>query len=180
MRAAVQLLTPQCRAFLNHWHDLRQGTDLPHTGAFLDGAPAKLMPFVFILECHEDRFLIRFMGTGLVDFWQTDFTGGALADQVQPENRIKLDQIGLAAVGKPCGIWQLGDIQSNQGRSLAYEAVTLPLAVDEDRPLRLVTCSILLDPPRFREYGVCYITRARRAWIDIGAGVPQLTPNLAP
>ena len=180
MRAATHFLTPQCRDFLEHWQGLRQGEALPHTGAFLDVAPARLMPHVYILECQEDRFLVRFMGTGLVEFWQRDLTGSAIADQVQPEDRAKIDERALAAVNTPCGFWQLGDIQSTQGRALAYEAVTLPLAVDEGRASRLVTCSVLMDPPRLREYGVHYIPRARRAWVDIGAGVPQLTAEFAP
>jgi hypothetical protein len=180
MRASIHFLTPQCRDFLDHWQELRQGTTLPHTCAFLDSAPARLMPQAFILEGQDDRFLIRFMGTGLVEFWQTDLTGSALVDQAPSEDRAQLDQLALAVVATPCGLWQLGNIQTNQGRSLAYEAVTLPLEVDVDRPARLVSCSVLMDPPGFREYGLHYIPRARRAWIDIGAGIPQLTTEIAP
>jgi len=137
--------TESCRTFFDHWHSLRQDGRLPHTKDFLDRAPSDLIPFAFIHEVESSGLLVRFMRTGLVQRWRHDLTGHYFGEHLDSDAREKLRGTMEYCVRTPCGMRQLGRIESSAGRALSFEAIVLPLAVDDGRSPRVTAFSQILD-----------------------------------
>ncbi len=140
----------------------------------------QFMPSVFIHEIVNDRLLVRFMGTELVDRWRHDATGQEFGARLPPEERARLAKVSSILTSHPCGLLQRGVLGTSTGRDAAFEGILLPLAVNHDAPPRIVVFSTILDSLGREEHGSALASAGQRWWIDIGAGVPALPPPAQP
>ncbi|MBL8643789.1 MAG: PAS domain-containing protein [Rhodospirillaceae bacterium] len=170
----LQIIHPRCQAFLDHWRALprRAGAVLPHTNDYLDKAPATFMASVFIHELIDDRLMVRFMGSDLVQRWQRDDTGREFAGSMPLSARQRVAGIAKTLIMHPCGMVQHGVMGTSAGREATFEGVLLPLAVDADAPPRIVVFSAVLDNLARQEHSHTIASAGQRDWIDLGAGVP--------
>lgn len=164
--------TPSCRAFFQHWRDIAAAGTLPHSNAFLDTAPPDLIPFAYIHDVQPDGLMVRFMGTGLVQRWRHDLTGQFFGGHLEPEAREKLRVTMSLIAAQPCGMRQMGRLESSVGRALSFEAVSLPLAVDPGRMPRVTIFSQILGYMDQNEHSNQFRAAGNRAWLDLGWGVP--------
>lgn len=173
-----QIVHPRTQTFLQHWQDIprRNGLILPHTDDYLDQSPARLMNSVFIHEIVDDRLLVRFMGTDLVQRWQRDDTGLEFGAHLPLSARMRLSAIAKALALHPCGMVQHGALGTSTGRETMFEGILLPLAVNPGAPARVVVFSVLLDQWERQEHGSKLASAGERSWLDIGAGTPAVPP----
>jgi hypothetical protein len=176
--SVLSIVNPRGKAFLDHWHALprRAGLITPHCQDYLDHAPAALMPTTFIQEVLDDGLLVRFMGTELVTRWRRDDTGKVFGAHLSEADRAHTVSAGKTVTNHPCGMLQHGVMGTSQGRTAIFEAILLPLAVEAERPKRIVVFSTLIDPLGREEHGQKFSAAGKRCWIDIGAGVPSTPP----
>jgi hypothetical protein len=163
-----------CRAFLAHWLSLPREGAVPLSRVFLDRPPAALMPHVMIQELWPEGLMVRFMGTALVERWQHDITGRYLGESVPAAQREQLYFHGHKVATHPCGLHQIGEVRSSTGRTLAFEAVILPLGAAADRPPRLVSFSEMALPFGRQEHTDRFMNPVALHWLDLGAGVPDV------
>lgn len=169
-------LTSSCSAFFDYWGTLRSANAVPHTSAFLDHAPTDLIPYAFIHDVEAGGLQVRFMGTGLVQRWRHDLTGLRFGDHLDEAARENL-RLTMAIVAEtPCGMHQIGRIESSTGRSLSFEAIALPLAVDADRLPRVTVFSQILDSMERDEHSRQFRAAGDKAWLDLGWGTPATPP----
>ena len=172
--------TDACRQFVAHWRALPRRGAMPHCNDFMDAAPVTLMPYAMLYEMHDEGFLLRFVGTRLVEQWRQDRTGTMMAFDRRPILGEQFKHKTALLLDTPCGLLHVGAMQSSFAREIACETVSLPLAVDHGRSPRIVRCCILLEPLQRDEAVAGFVDATRRAWLDLGAGVPTETADLAP
>jgi hypothetical protein len=81
-------------------------------------------------------------------------------------------------VATPCGMRQLGRIESSIGRAVMFEAVALPLAVDSGRAPRVTLFSQVLASLGGEEHSRKFRDAGLKAWFDLGLGLPKDPPPL--
>jgi len=170
--------TPSCRAFFQHWRDIAAAGTLPHSNAFLDAAPTDLIPFAYIHDIQPDGLMVRFMGTGLVQRWRHDLTGQLFGGHLTADARGKLRITMAMLANQPCGMRQMGRLESSVGRALSFEAVSLPLAVDPGRVPRVTIFSQILDEMNDNEHSNEFRAAGNREWLDLGWGMPPELPPI--
>jgi len=180
MPGVIAYMTDACRAFAAHWHALPRRGTLPHCSDFLDAAPLSLMPLVMLYEIHPEGFLLRFVGTRLVEQWRHDRTGTMMAFGRHPALAGEVRQMTGLLLETPCGIRHLGAMQTNLNRRLECETLTLPLGVDDGKPPRLARCCMILESLQRDEALTGFGAEAKRQWIDLGRGIPALSAELMP
>ncbi len=116
------------------------------------------------------------MGTGLVQRWRHDLTGRSFGDDLDVDQRQKLHLNMDRVVETPCGMVQMGRIESSTGRDLSFEAVALPLSVDPGRAPRVTIFSQILDTLVREEHSTQFRHSGDKAWLDLGWGAPAATP----
>ena len=174
---SVSLETEPCRIFLRHWSELPKTGLIPHSRAFLDAAPAALMPYVMIQELMPEGLLVRFYGTGLEKRWQHDLTGRFFAEHYPQPARERLRSNVSHLVSHPCGMHQMNGSTSSAGRKMLSELVVLPLAVDAGRPHRVVGFSQPMETLNVHEHGAQFVQTAVCEWFGIGDGTPTEPPH---
>jgi len=150
---------------------------MPHTRTFCDDAPFEFMANACIFEILPAGILTRFMGTGLVNLWQKDFTGTYLREHLEPKSSQQiLDSIDTVC-RHPAGLHLVGRTETSHARQIDCEAICLPLAVQGDKPPRCVRFSQPLDELKWNERKMTLDWAALPHWLDIGAGVPGNAPT---
>lgn len=158
--------------FFAHWKSLPCSHGIPHTRTFLDRA-IPLMSTAFIFELVPDGSLIRFMGSGLVARWQRDFTGDFIETHMKAGDRAPFRRKLEVVCKHPVGMRVAGEASTSSGRTLDYEMIVLPLAVDCEKPQRCVAYRHPLVDLNFNECKVGFTWSGDISWIDIGSGTPS-------
>lgn len=121
----------------------------------------------------NDRLDLKFVGAGLVDYFDADPTGANYLNLVDNSVRSSALASALWMVTRPCGLWQLTPAQAEDGQLAFLEYTILPLLHDEAGRSQLavyVHRSELLPSIKLR------LAEAQRStlwsWIDIGFGLP--------
>lgn len=164
-----------CQEFFDHWRQLSSGAILPHTRTYFDH-PTSLIRSTFIFELLPEGTLVRLMGTELVGRWQQNVTGEYLESHMTQSDAGRLRSDLNTVCAHPVGATGVGEARTSTNRPLGFEAVVLPLAVDSGKPSRCVVyreCQGELD---VRERKVGFYWPQKRAWIDLGAGMPSDKP----
>jgi hypothetical protein len=131
------------------------------------------MRYASIIELMPDGLLLRFVGTGIVERWQEDFTGHYFEERVDPDQRAQCRADIERVCCHPAGIHRDGVAKTTKNRSVVFEAIYLPLAVDAGKPTRCITFSQPLDELKFGEHKTISDWPQSPQWIDLGAGTPQ-------
>lgn len=168
--------TAACADFYAHWRRLAGGALLPHTRAFIDDPPLRLMRHALILELDREGaaggLFVRFLGTGLATAWGEDFTGTYLEARMAQQERAASCADVAAVCGRPAGLCLRGRDATSHGRAVAFEAVWLPLAVDAGKPARCVAHVHPLAGLEHDERKAVLGWSDHPLWLDLGAGVP--------
>ena len=172
----VKFEAEKCGAFLRHWLALRKTDLVPHCRTFLDGPPFALMPNVIIQEVTSLGLRVRFFGTDMVERWRRDITGSLMGAGFPPAAVERLCLNAAQIVSYPCGMHQIDEVASTMGRNVKFEAIVLPLAVDEGLAKRVVAYSHMLDHLRSEEGNDHFLHTSLNEWVDLGAGMPALPP----
>ncbi|MGE3335880.1 MAG: PAS domain-containing protein [Rhodospirillaceae bacterium] len=165
-------MSRHCAEFFAHWKSLPCSHGIPHTRAFLDSA-TPLMRGALILEVMPEGTLVRLMGSTLVARWQDDFTGAHLETRIALENRSRFRRDVECVCRHPAGARAIGETRTELRRTVDYEMVLLPIAVDDGKPPRCVAFRINLDELDYRDRKVEFPWPPKLTWIDIGAGEPE-------
>jgi hypothetical protein len=146
---------------------------MPHTTTFLDHPPVNLMRYASIIELMPEGLRLRFVGTGIVLRSQEDFTGQYFEEHVDSVQRAQCRADIERVCRHPAGIRHDGVAETTKNRSVVFEAIYLPLAVDAGKPPRCITFSQLLDELEFGEHKIKFDWPQFPKWLDLGAGIPQ-------
>lgn len=125
-----------------------------------------------ILEVLPEGTVVRFMGSTLVSRWQDDFTGAHLETHIAPQDRARFRRDVECVCRHPAGARAIGGTRTELRRTVDYEMVLLPLAVDDHKPPRCVAFRSNLDELDHRDRKVGFPWPPKLTWIDIGGGVP--------
>ncbi len=169
----------QSKRFVEHWLDLRGEGPFTDLQSFLDSPSPELQPQVFMFELEgPTKTVFRLMATDLVTIWGGDFTGKAAEDVFTPEVAAFYFADPRKCVDCQCGLWERGLFGETRNREIELEMVYLPLAIPNDKPERLA--GLLgwkrLSTRRAKRRGLIAIED--RQWIDIGFGVPNISPEI--
>lgn len=165
--------TEDAHSFWTAWDGLRNGRTLPHYRDLFEGVPSALIPRMVILERAKDGYIVRFVGTGVVELWGSDHTGDNLT-QVMPSAFLKgLSPLLDLARSYPCGVSSLANVETGRGIFVQLDVVVLPVANDPERPGRVVIFSSMLPRRNGDPLLTTTVRRANRVWIDLGCGVPE-------
>lgn len=189
--------TEEAKRFFAAWQGLRKGDQLPHYREVFQNLPNEWLPQVMIFEqifedapgpgsgsgaegakqkegAKIDKYILRFMGTRAVEYWNRDITGHDIFSLLAPK---------LAAAGRrnmatvlehPCGLITIGVFTIASREELPIESVLVPTANDPGRPARILGFVQHLSAP-FPVADDRHDTPERR-WFDIGSGVPNRKP----
>jgi len=170
-------LTAEVRRFFEAWQGLRAGEAIPHYRALFEALAPELIPGMMLFEqASEERYIVRFMGTMLVDMWGEDLTGRDRFASM-PAKVAKSAQNNLHSIlSFPCG----GASVQPYGVKMQVETefVLLPAANDPGKPQRVVAFAQDLrgaSPPTGLQEPPGILHEAR--WLDLGFGVPRRPPT---
>lgn len=164
-----------CAEFFAHWKRLPGSNGVPHTRTFLD-VPTPLIRGALILELMPEGTLVRLMGSTLVARWRDDFTGGLLETHIAQVDQIRFRRDMECVCRHPAGARAMGETRTELRRTVDYEMVLLPLAVDDGKPPRCVAFRENLDELECRDRKVGFPWPAKLEWIDVGAGTSAARP----
>lgn len=172
-------MSPEGRAFVRHWSDLREKDALvARSRNFLDNFDPRFQPFVSFHDQERDGpNVIRLFGTALARGWGHDLTGKTLEEIFPPVVSLAFANSQMHCTSLPCGMWERAEYVTNTGRDNAMEVTTLPLSVDRLNVTRLVRfhhISTRLETPDERL--VAHVKSTDKTWFSIGAGVPPDGP----
>jgi len=173
LEAAVS--DPNSAQFLRAWLGWRGARLAPRRGDMVLRDIAPLLGSVALFEPRgADEILIRLAGTSLRELVDFELTGRNFRDITAPADW-PLRRRRLATMSaRPCGgFMHYRDVQPS-GRTVMFEAVTLPLEAElPGKPHLLISCSSLLnrsfqDPRRVQPRSIPLADDF--AFVDVGAG----------
>ena len=173
------LSNPDNAEFARAWQRWRGGRLVPHRSDVELRDIARMLDRVALFEIRgPDEIIIRLAGTSLRDIVDFELTGRNFRDFTAPadwpERRSRMQTMSSLPCG---GRMTFRQIQPS-GRTMEFEAITLPLDPPEPgRPRLLCSCSSLIartfqDPPQ-QPQQIVPVAHAF-AYVDIGAGIPDL------
>ena len=173
MGMANQLrLSKTAQAFVDHWKALCEGATIPSLSRYLDNPYIAGQSWTIIIDVDDAASQkIRFLGTGIIDFFGPEHTGEnflAVISKAALPNFIKT-HIEVPRI--PCGMLHTSECRTSRGASVELAAVCLPLARQNGG--RCVMW--FLEPLRHLGFGECGLEVERvtdERWLDLGSGVP--------
>ncbi|MSO97955.1 MAG: hypothetical protein EXR11_07025 [Rhodospirillaceae bacterium] len=168
--------SPLTREALEYWRSQCQGQAIPRADDYLDRLPPHLAPNLILFDCLPDDMLVRFHGSALITRRGENHTGKSWfsVNSHLPPSAVLADV--WAIIRHPCGLWTEATFITSIQRSLRVEAVSLPLAVREGRPPRIVNCSVGLDTMQYDERATGWQGTINLGWVNAGFGVPETEP----
>jgi hypothetical protein len=159
-------------AFLNHWRGLRREAALPASEDYLDNMDIRIAPMILLFECVAGDITVRMQGTRIVERWGVDRTGESWLASKAAADRAAILANMTDCVNHRCGVWAKSDYFTTLGSPAKLESLTLPLAVREGRPKRLVTLSNVNRVMDDRDGVKTHVAKSALGWFDVGLGVP--------
>jgi hypothetical protein len=169
--------TVDVKRFFGAWQALRTDGGIPHYRAVFDAMPPDLIPGMILYEQAPDsRYIVRFMGTALVDLWGEDLTGkdrlAALPAKAAAAAMRNLREI----MGTPCGLNAVHAYGATAGAIHEVEVILLPVGNDPDKPRRVVGFGQAVQPVPPGGLGEIQAALHTQSWVDIGFGAPRRKP----
>jgi hypothetical protein len=168
--------TAGAAAFFKAWREICENGPLPHFRvAFV--MSADIIPRLMILEATpEEKHIIRFMGTSRTEMWGVDLTGRDSLG-LMPHAVAAAARRNLAAMWEhPCGLHHTAYYVTPSGREIEMENITVPVANDPGLPRRHLNFTEELATVAYSDPAGEVRAVIRRAWLDIGAGIPKMPP----
>jgi hypothetical protein len=169
-------LTAEVKRFFEAWQSLRANDGIPHYRLLFDALAPEFIPAMMVLEESEDnRYIVRFMGTTLVDLRGEDLTG---KDRLSDLSRKTAAAAALNLrdmLATPCGATALQAYGPNARYQV--ESLLLPALNDPGRPRRVVGFGQVIQPAEPGGLAEAQPLLADERWVDIGFGVPGRRPR---
>ncbi len=165
--------------FLAHWRSLPRPPQriAPHVHTLLDHVEPELQPNVALVDIASPGVLaVRLFGTGREASFGANITHTNALDVFEQHLRGPVFERVTAVATQPVG-WLTQRIStSSRGIAMRFLSLSLPLTVDSDAKPCVVNFGATMDvrpkdemTPRVNAVLGCQ-------WIDVGAGVPSLSP----
>lgn len=168
--------TPGATAFMAAWQGLCKTTTTPHFRTAFQELSADIIPRLMILEeAPGGKFVVRFMGTSRAEMWGQELTGKdtiALMPSTAAAARGNL----ATMLQHPCGMHHIAQYISPTGRELEMENITVPVGNDPGLPRRVMNFTDELSTIAYGAPLGEVRSVSKRAWLDVGAGVPDNAP----
>ncbi|NQV60402.1 MAG: PAS domain-containing protein, partial [Alphaproteobacteria bacterium] len=176
--------TQECRAFALAWQGWRGAELVPTRADVRIPEIVRLLPFVSVLEIISPEVAnFRLFGTALYDALGVDLTGLNYFDMTKPEKRDLRIQRTCQLSAHPCGSHYLHSIAYKSGRTVPTEVLSLPVRPNDPSsgPQQF---SIAIPMEDIRMAGTAVEPKRLPVsesfqFVDIGAGVPDASLNLA-
>lgn len=180
-------LTEPSRRFFAEWHRWRGAGLVPQHSVLDTGKLGDLLLRCLLLEIRDrDNIPIRFAGSAIGQLLGADLSGRNYLDLTEPENRGRRGDLLLTEVAQPCAAVIYYWLRQDTGVVLPIELVSAPLCADgQTAPTLVLACATPLiktagsaedtDPGIAPE---SYAEGEGLRFIDIGAGLPPVGPNL--
>jgi hypothetical protein len=170
------LLTDNTRQFFDYWNGLPKIGLVPERSSFNPPAIHKLMPTVTLLEMHSrERIEMRLIGTTVARGMGFDPTGGNYLDIIAPEVREAYLLLLEAQFAQPCGRRSILRSRNSSGLIARTEVLALPLHHAKSGHHMLVSCFAQVEAVGFEKGDYEIRNFEDTEWIDIGAGVPDIS-----
>ncbi len=166
------------RAFYDHWCALRGAALMPRSETFLDTMPAAYVGTLYIADITPSATIVRFQGLEVEKRWGVNYIGREMGAGQPASLRESLHRVDSAVATHPCGYFALTRYVTTDQRPVEVCIIRLPLAVQPGRPPRTVNFTVQDDVLGDKEYASGTLQTLRNAWIDIGPGVPDATPEM--
>lgn len=176
-------LTAPSRAFFAAWDSWRGGALVPPHRAMQTAGLGELLTRCLLLEIRgRDAIPIRFAGSAVGQLLGIELGGRNYLDLTEPENRARRAALLFTEVAQPCAAVIYYWLKAGNGMTLPVELVSAPLVADgETQPGLVLACASPLIRADMAESRVTPDSLAEGEglrFIDIGAGVPPVGPDL--
>lgn len=131
-----------------YWNEVRQDRMAPRRFEIEPSQIASILPNTFILErIDSETFRYRLAGTAICDSFRQEFRDSNFLDGWAEDDRVAIERM-LAAVTQQGGVGLI-DIEAAaaQNRTVAFEAVMLPLVHTRDSVDRVLGALSPVNPP---------------------------------
>ena len=136
------------RTLYTYWNEVRQDRMAPRRFEIEPSQIASILPNTFILErIDSETFRYRLAGTAICDSFRQEFRDSNFLDGWAEDDRVAIERM-LAAVTQQGGVGLI-DIEAAaaQNRTVAFEAVMLPLVHTRDSVDRVLGALSPVNPP---------------------------------
>jgi hypothetical protein len=165
--------------FLAHWRSLPCPPHriAPHVRTLLDHAEPTLQPNVALVDLTAPGVLtVRLFGTGREASFGANITHTNALDVFEPHLRGPVFERVTAVASQPVG-WLTQRIStSSRGMAMRFLSLSLPLTVESGAKPCVVNFGATMDVRSKDEVSPMVNAVLGCQWIDLGAGVPSLSP----
>jgi len=162
--------TVGANAFFEAWQGLRENQSIPHYRTIFERLGSELIPQLMILEEGGEDYVVRFMGTYVVETLGVDLTGKGFLAALPPKYAATMRARLTEVVKMPCGLWTRTYFVAPRHSDLEIEKIFLPTANDSDKPRRILSYASLVQSGALLT-GNQKAVLVEQQWIDIGAGI---------
>jgi hypothetical protein len=128
-------------------------------------------------QAPEDRYIVRFMGTALVDLWGEDLTGKDRFASLPPKSVPSATRNLREILGTPCGLTGQHAYGPRTGMMHEVESLLLPAENDPGRPRRVVGFGQAIQALPLEGLYESHTGLHTQSWVDLGFGVPRRKPD---
>ena len=163
-------------AFFAAWKGLCLDTPVPHYREAFQHLPADIIPRLMIIEEMGDQQIVRFMGTARAEAWGEDLTGRNFLDIMTPSGAQVARRNLKTMCEHPCAMYHMAHYVTALGREVHMENITVPVGNDPGLPRRLLNFLEEISTITYSDSAGEVGRAGKRAWLDVGAGVPKKQP----
>lgn len=167
----------------DYWHQIRPDGGLPHRRDFSPADITECLPHIFLYERNlpggdaPPDYVVRLLGTRLVEVFGAEATGGSVFDYLPAEGVEFFRNLYEGVLNHPAGLLLYFLQASGPGRETELEFVLLPLVLDSDGDetgLILGAAACPDDEKWLTDMGGRWETPKLTGggWLDIGFGKP--------
>lgn len=176
-------LTEPSRQFLAEWHRWRGGGLVPQHSVVNTDKLGELLMRCLLLEIRgRDSIPIRFVGAVIGELLGTSLVGRNYLDLTEPQNRARRAALLFAEVAQPCAAVIYYWLRTPDGAVVPVELVSAPLCADgQITPSLVLACATPLVKTGGAVESIApdsYAEGEGLRFIDIGAGLPPVTPDI--
>jgi hypothetical protein len=172
----------QSLEFESFWRNLPKQGAIPQRSDFNPARAGSLLRSVMLLEVRleaDPSFLVRLVGTAVMERIQRDITGQDYLEFLSPEFRSGALETTRLMLHHPCGLWQITPLHYERGLAENFEMTAFPLMGDPAPFLIGIVLprTELVRPIPPGNKAMLAGTATEFELLDVGAGVPAWPPS---
>jgi hypothetical protein len=147
--------------------------------ALLSDRFAEFLPSVSVIEpsIAEMKLPIRMTGERIADASPIDMPDNDYLNLVREDMRPYAYRTGIEMIDRPCGLWERLTAGLNDNSSHGFEITGFPV-IDEERKVRQLAFFVRFAPvlDETARQLTAVAEGVEGEWIDLGSGVPKVSP----